>query len=601
MAKKTTFNPIKQDSDGKMAKKVIWSSKALDLAIEGLTQGRRLVANPFYEGNSKLLKGDLVYERTDDEIDEWKKCKNDIIYFSERYCKLMTPEGVQNIKLRDYQKDYLTHLTKHQLSIFLSARQSGKTVTSSIFLLWYLLFNIDKTALVVGNKFKTSREILDKVKSIFYELPFFLKPGIYKWNESDMVFDNGCRVLAEATTINSGIGLTVHCLLCDEFAHVPPNILEPFFNNIFPTVTAGKAKMIITSTQNGLNLFYRIWMGAKQGVSDWAPFEVTWDMVPEWNPEKKCWEKRDEIWHQKQIANYGSEEAFNKQFGTNFDINANTLINPKYLKKIEPQVIQFENKEIPGVEYSDHFFWKPTFEPQTDLRSSHIVITVDISEGLGQDYTTYIINKIIDDVGKIECVGIFRANELSCDICTKILQELVCYHCNQDQTLISIERNLFGDLFISQLESNIEKYSDSCGRFDMDVLVKYYNESGTHYVRGIKITPGNKTKHCILFKNDFERGLIINNSTLFNNEITNFCDNKGNNTYAASFGNDDVVMAQIQLEYVKQTLQWKNLLEDYSSGNVIITDNYYNPYDYINTFAIKTPTYNDGLSRLKKS
>lgn len=598
---KTTFNPVKQDTDGKLAKKVIWSTNALDLAINGLAQGRRLVANPFYEGNSKLLKGDLVYERTSTEISEWSMCKNDILYFAEKYCRIMTPEGVKNITLRDYQKDYLIHLTKHQLSIFLAARQSGKTVTSAIFLLWYLLFNIDKTALVVGNKFKTSREILDKVKSIFYELPYFLKPGIYKWNESDMVFDNGCRVLAEATTINSGIGLTVHCLMVDEFAHVAPNILEPFFNNIFPTVTAGKAKMIITSTQNGHNLFYRIWVGAKQGISDWAPFEVTWDMVPEWNPEKRCWEKRDEAWHQRQVANYGSEEAFNKQFGTNFDISSNALINTQYIKKIRQQATEFVNKEIPGVGYSDKFFWHPDFDPITDLKKSFLVITIDISEGKDQDYTTYIFNRIINKDGDTECIGIFHANNLDIVQCARVLKQIVHFHTNQTRLLISLETNLFGELLVKQLTDE----TDDSMYFDPSVLIKYWNKTGTEYTYGIRITPGNKPKGCVLFKNEYEKGKINNISTLFLNEIENFCDTKGTGTYAASFGHDDVVMSQMQLVFAKQSTQFTYLLDDYTEGlGANEDDNIYNPYDSqywpINTYDYSGAYVNDNMSRLNR-
>ena len=578
MTVKNTFNPIKEDKSGVEAKRIIWSSRALDLALTGLVQGRKLITNPFYEGNVKLLKGDLVYERTHDEIEEWKRCKNDILYFTEKYCKLMTPEGIKNITLRDYQKDYLVHLTKNQLSIFLSARQSGKTTTSAIFLLHYLIFSWDKTTLISGNKRRTAIEIMDKLKAIYYELPYFLKPGVYKWNESDVVLDNGCRIIAEATTINTGIGFTVHCLLCDEFAHISPNILDPFFNNIFPVITAGKAKMIITSTQNGYNLFYKLWSYAKQGLSDFAPFEVTWDMVPEWNPDKKCWEKRDEAWHQRQIANYGSEEAFNKQFGTSFDIAANTLISNAYLKKVKQQAVKFENKYIPGVEYSDSYYWHPNFDPASDLRKSCVVMTIDISEGLNQDYTTCCINRIINNDGDLECVGIFHNNNLSIEQWSKSIQELICYHTDQDRTLLSYERNIFGDLFFNNLMKNLDLY-ENISNFDSSILVKYYNDNGNTYNYGIKITPGNKTKFCILFKNDYERNKIINNSTLFLNEIDNFCDNKGNNTYAASLGHDDVVMSQMQVVFVKQALQFKNLLDEYAAGNFTVKDNIYNPFD----------------------
>lgn len=120
------FNPIKETIDGKKAHDMIWSSQVIDIALKGLEQGKKLIANPFYENNTKLLKGDLVFERTPEEVQEWIHCREDIIYFANKYCKLMTPEGIKNVEMRDYQKDYLRHLEKNRLSIFLSCRQSGK-------------------------------------------------------------------------------------------------------------------------------------------------------------------------------------------------------------------------------------------------------------------------------------------------------------------------------------------------------------------------------------------------------------------------------------------------------------------------------------------
>ena len=107
-------------------------------------------------------------------------------------------------------------------------------------------------------------------------------------------------------------------------------------------------------------------------------------------------------------------------------------------------------------------------------------------------------------------------------------------------------------------------------------LVKYYNESNTKFNYAIKITSGNKTAMCMLFKEDFERGKIINKSTVFANELLNFCDD-GSGHYAASFGHDDLIMTTVQLQFVKQTLQYKYLKE-----MIGISDpNMFNPYDYI--------------------
>ena len=583
MAKKSIgFNPVKDEKDGVKAKRMIWSSLAIDLALTGIGQGKKLIANPFYENNTKLLKGDLVFQRSENEIKEWMKCKNDIIYFVEKYCKLMTPEGIQHVTLRDYQVDYLRHLEKNRLSIMLSARQAGKTTTSALFMLHYICFNVDKNALVLGNKRKTAVEILDKAKKIFIELPYFLKPGIYKWNEAEIVLDNGCRLMAEATTINSGISFTFHCVLADEFSHISPNILDKFYNNLFPTITAGRARFMITSTQNGRNLFYRLYKAALAGENEYKAFTVTWDMIPEWNPDKRCWEKRDEAWRLKQIANYGSEEAFNSQFGTNFDISSNTLISQKILSKKSLSTIDFIEKDIPGVSNSHSFFWHPQFDPTT-LKNEHIVITGDLAEGIEKDYTIFLIHRMIEPgSGKLECVGYFRANDICREDFTRSLQELIVYHCDQNKTLLSFEKNTYGDLFHKQLIDNAEKMQHISG-FDQSILVRYFNESQTKYVTGIKITSGNKSNHCRLFKESFEKGLIINDSSHMALELGNFNDT-GNGHFKAAFGHDDLVMASVQLEFVKETLQYTLLKNDFDviqdtdqSSNELI----WNPYDDI--------------------
>ena len=388
-----SFNPIKEDKDGVIAKRMIWNTATLEMAIKGLDDGRKLVANPFYENNTRLLKAELVFQRTEEEKLEWKKCATDIIYFVNKYCKLMTPQGIKHVTLRGYQERYLQHLMGHRLSIYLACRQCGKTTTSALFMLHYILFNVDKNALVLGNKRKTAVEILDKAKKIFLELPYFLRPGVVKWNEGEIVLDNGCRLMAEATTINSGISFTFHCVLADEFAHIQPNIMDKFYNNLFPTITAGKARFMITSTQNGYNLFYRLCKAAEAHENEYWFFKTDWDEVPEWNPEKQCWEERDEEWHRMQVANYGSEEAFNAQFGTNFDVNANTLIDTKILRRFEKACVEFVRKELPGVSFAEHFFFHPDYDLSA-MKKDFFVITTDISEGVAGDDTVYIFNKL---------------------------------------------------------------------------------------------------------------------------------------------------------------------------------------------------------------
>lgn len=577
--KTDTFNPVKEDKDGIIAKRMIWSTKSLELALNGLIAGRKLIANPFYEKNTSLIKGDLVFDRTPDEIQEWLKCKHDILYFAEKYCKLMTPEGIRHIQLRDYQKKYLQHLEKNRLSIYLSCRQSGKTTTSAIFMLHYILFNVDKNALVLGNKRQTAIEILDKTKKIFYELPYFLKPGIYKWNEGEIVLDNGCRLLTSATTKNSAIGFTLHCCLWDEAAHVNPNIADEFYSNVFPTITAARARFMITSTQNGYNLFYRLYKAAEAGVSEYKAFKTDWPEVPEYDPTNKCWVKRDEAWHQMQVANYGSEEAFNSQFGTNFDVSANTLISTKIMNKKNQHLFEFVEKEMPGVPYSNAWKWHPNFDP-IDCRKEYIICTTDIAEGAGGDYTVCSVHRMIEPGSdKLECIGYFRSNTLTRELATLSIQTFVSLMCHPDRTLLSFERNVYGDLFVRLLQENFDKNTPGCHNYDNSMLVKYYNDNFTKFEYGIKITSGNKTKHCLLYKEAYENDVLINDSAEYMVELNNFTD-KGNGTYAAAFGHDDMVMTEVQLMFVKATLQYKLMKDDFEDNFMIeMPDTIYNPFE----------------------
>lgn len=560
---KTTFNPIKEVNGDQRSQSVQWTSAILDVAVSGLGKGKRLVANPFYENNVKLLKPNLVFVRTAWEVEEWKKCAKDLPYFIENYAKFMTPTGVRNVTLRDYQWDYLDLLIHNQLTIMRSCRQAGKTTTSAMFLLWYVLFNTDKNAIVLGNKGKTSREILTKVKQVFLEVPYFLKPGVEKWNENEVVFDNGCRILTETTVAEPAIGFTIHCALLDEFAHIAPNIQQSFYNNIFPTITAANAKLMITSTQNGPELFCRLFVAAENGENDYKPFTVNWDQVPDWDSDTKSWKKRDEEWKRRKIANLGSEDAFNEQFGCDFAVATNSLIQQRVLTKKQIDVKHFVNKEILGIPHADCFFWHPDYDP-LDIVNDYVVFTTDIATGIQEDYTMVQINKLIG-VGDnrqpiFHTIGYFRTNTLDDKECCRSLASFIDIYCNNSRYLYSFENNLYGDLWKSNFEQLAEEFIKN---FTMDNFIKFYNESLTKTKYGVYISHKTKQLGCKLFRNAYTTNHIINNSHVFYNEIKCFCDKNGNGCYEASYGHDDTVMSQLQLTLIYDTIQFKEFLEEF--------------------------------------
>jgi hypothetical protein len=184
---------------------------------------------------------------------------------------------------------------------------------------------------------------------------------------------------------------------------------------------------------------------------------------------------------------------------------------------------------------------------------------------------------------KLECVGYFKSNSLTRDLATLSIQVFITQLCNQERTLLSFERNVYGEMFIKQMLENTDKNVPGCNGFDQSVFVKYYNESGTHFNYGVKITAGNKSTHCMLYKEEYEKDVFINDSTDYMIELNNFSDT-GNGKFAASFGHDDMVMAEVQLTFVCETLQYKILKDEYESGTNYVSDTTYNPFEQFDPY-----------------
>jgi hypothetical protein len=261
--------------------------------------------NKGYLGNKNLPGRGSTYAYTPEQINELAKCAADIDYFAEKYFTIVhVDHGKIKIPLYEYQHNLLAHIQKHRFCAILQARQSGKTTTNTIFILWYILFHKDKAVAILANKASTSRSILGRIKLAFELLPNWMKPTVEEWNKGSVTFDtetNGCSIVAAATSSASIRGETVALLVIDEAAFVEN--WDEFYTSTYPTIASGKTtKVILISTINGLNHYNTIMEKARAGTSDYKPFEVTWRDVPD----------RDEEWRRQTIANT-SEEAFEQE------------------------------------------------------------------------------------------------------------------------------------------------------------------------------------------------------------------------------------------------------------------------------------------------
>ena len=182
------------------------------------------------------------------------------------------------------------------------------------------------------------KELIEKIDTIYDNLPFYMKLGICVDNQKRKIYDNGCSIKGETATEKAGAGLTVNGILyCDEFALIDPQVLKIFYQTIFPTMSSSKtAKMIITSTARGRNLFWQLYTDGLLGKNYFNPIRVDWFDV----------EGRDDKWKQEETANIGSEEAFEQEYGNSFDTNQQLLLPSDVMKSLKSYQSHFTNNRL---------------------------------------------------------------------------------------------------------------------------------------------------------------------------------------------------------------------------------------------------------------
>lgn len=254
-----------------------------------------------FRGNSKLRPEGAVIEYTQEMVEEYLRCKSDPIYFIRKYIHIVHPDkGVVKFDLFAYQEDLIRAYSNSSRVITLQPRQSGKTITTAAFLLWYMIFNDNKTIAVLANKQATADEILGRMRMAYEELPAWLQQGVKTWNKRSIELENGSKAFSSASSASSIRGRSISILYLDELGFIPNTQAEDFFTAVYPTISAGKdTKILISSTPNGYNMFQKFWVEAENGLNGFVPIRVHWHQTP----------GRDQKWYDDQKSVLGELKA----------------------------------------------------------------------------------------------------------------------------------------------------------------------------------------------------------------------------------------------------------------------------------------------------
>ena len=118
-------------------------------------------------------------------------------------------------------------------------RQTGKSTTAAGYLLWFAMFVPDSTILIAAHKYAGAQEIMQRIRYAYELCPNHIRAGVISYNKGSIEFDNGSRIVAQTTTENTGRGMSISLLYCDEFAFVRPNIAKEFCSNKAVNVVSG--------------------------------------------------------------------------------------------------------------------------------------------------------------------------------------------------------------------------------------------------------------------------------------------------------------------------------------------------------------------------
>ncbi|AMO43134.1 terminase large subunit [Cyanophage S-RIM32] len=493
-----------------------------------------MASDQIYLGNPLLKKANVQIDFTKQQVEEFIKCKNDPVYFTKNYVKIVSlDEGLVPFKMWDFQEKLIEKFHLNRFNIAKLPRQTGKSTTVVSYLLHYLIFNDNVNVGILANKASTARDLLARLATAYENLPKWIQQGVVVWNKGNIELENGSKILAASTSASAVRGMSFNIIFLDEFAFVPNHIADSFFASVYPTITSGKStKVIIISTPQGMNHFYKMWSDAVNGRNGYTYHEVHWSQVP----------GRDEKWKEETIKNT-SERQFTQEFECEFLGSVDTLISAAKLKALVFEEPITRNKGLDIYE-----------EPKD---KHEYLMTVDVSRGIGGDYSAFICYDITTVPYKI--VAKYRNNEIKPMLFPNVINDVARAYNN---AWVLCEVNDVGDQVASILNFDLE-YPNvlMCAMRGRAGQIVGQGFSGNKTQLGVKMSVTVKKVGCANLKQIVEDDKLIFNDYDIINELTTFIQKK--QSFEADEGfHDDLVMCMVIFAWLVQQDYFKEMTDN---------------------------------------
>ena len=470
-----------------------------------------------YLGNPNLKKANTQLQFTEDDIQEYLKCKADPVYFTEKHIRIVNvDEGLVHFNMYKFQKKLLRNFHKHRFNICKMPRQTGKSTTVVSYLLHYAIFNDNVNIGILANKAATARDLLGRLQLAYENLPRWMQQGIVAWNKGSMELENGSKIIAASTSASAVRGMSFNIIFLDEFAFVQNHLADDFFASVYPTISSGKStKVIIVSTPHGMNHFYRMWHDAERGQNEYVATEVHWSEVP----------GRNAKWKEQTIKNT-SKQQFAIEFECEFLGSVDTLIAASKLKSLVYEQPLEQNGKLSVYE-------KP-------FKERDYIITVDVARGVAKDYSAFVVVDITHFPYRV--VATYKDNEIKPMLFPSVIEDVAKAYNN---AYVLCEVNDIGDQVASILFYDLE-YENLLmvamrGRAGQIVGSGF---SGVKTQLGVKMSTTTKKVGCSNLKTLIEEDKLTFCDYNIISELTTFIQRK--QSFEAEEGcNDDLAMCLV--------------------------------------------------------
>ena len=491
------------------------------------------MSQDFYLGNPNLKKVGTEIQFTKEQIQEYLRCKEDPVYFAMNYIKIISlDEGIVPFKMWDFQQELIESFHENRFNIAKLPRQTGKSTTCVAYLLHYILFNDNVNVGILANKLSTARDLLGRLQLAYEQLPLWLQQGIVVYNKGSMELENGSKILAASTSASAVRGMSFNIIFLDEFAFIPNHIAEQFFSSVYPTITSGTStKVIIISTPNGMNHFYKLWVDAQKGRNGYAWSEVHWSKVP----------GRDAKWKETTIANT-SERQFTQEFECEFLGSVDTLITAAKLRTLTYDDVVTTNGSLDVYE-----------QPMKD---HDYIICVDVSRGLAQDYSAFVVIDITHAPWRL--VAKYRDKDVRPMLFPNIIFNVAT---NYNKAYVLTEVNDIGEAVSASLFYDLE-YENvlMCAMRGRAGQIVGQGFSGTKVQMGVKMSKTVKAQGCSNLKTLIEDDKLLVKDYNIVSELTTFIQVK--QSFEADEGyNDDLVMCLVIFAWLVQQEYFKEMTD----------------------------------------